>query len=110
MSSHHHRYSKRELQGSMHVDYVMSVSDLGLVPGTNRWEVLRAFLNRGEGRAERLVEGPRRFSDSPEHSRPAEYWRDLRLPGTARRVLPAQLWRAGRRPRQTSKMHCGYTG
>jgi hypothetical protein len=34
----------------------MSVSDLGLLRGTNRWEVLRAFLNRGEARAERLVE------------------------------------------------------
>ena len=56
MSSHRRRYSKRELLGSLHVDYVMSVSDLGLVPGTNRWEVLRAFLNRGEGRAECLVE------------------------------------------------------
>jgi hypothetical protein len=40
----------------LQVDYVMSVSDLGLAPGTNRWEVLRAFLNRGEARAERLVE------------------------------------------------------
>jgi hypothetical protein len=47
---------KRELLGSLHVDYVMSISDLGLAPGTNRWEVLRAFLNRAEGRAERLVE------------------------------------------------------
>ena len=56
MSSHRRRCSKRELPGSLHVDYVMSASDLGLVPGTNRWEVLRAFLNRGEGRAERLVE------------------------------------------------------
>src|SRR5215813_3548561 len=56
MSSHRRRYSKRELLFSLHVDYVMSVSDLGLVPGTNRWEVPRAFLNRGEARAERLVE------------------------------------------------------
>jgi hypothetical protein len=56
MSSHRRGYSKRELLGSLHVDYVMSVSDLGLVPGTNRWEVLRAFLKRGEGHAERLVE------------------------------------------------------
>ena len=56
MSSHRRRYSKRELLGSLHVDYVMSVSDLGLIPGTNRWEVLRAFLTRGEGRAERVVE------------------------------------------------------
>ena len=61
MSSHRHRYSKRELPGSLHVDYVMSVSDLGLIPGTNRWEVLRAFLNRGEGRAERLVEAREGF-------------------------------------------------
>jgi len=56
MSSHRRRYSKRELLGSLHVDYIMSVSDLGLQPGTNRWDVLRAFLKRGEARAERLVE------------------------------------------------------
>jgi hypothetical protein len=56
MSLHRRRYSKRELLGSLHVDYVMSVSDLGLAPDTNRWEVLRAFLNRGEARADRLVE------------------------------------------------------
>jgi hypothetical protein len=56
MSSHRRRYAKGELLGSLHVDYVMSVSDLGLAQGTNRWEVLRAFLNRGEGRAESLVE------------------------------------------------------
>ena len=34
----------------------MSISNLRLRLETNRWEVLRAFLNRGEGRAERLVE------------------------------------------------------
>jgi len=56
MSSHRRRYSKRELMGSLHVDYIMSVSDLGLLPNTNRWDVLRAFLKRGEARAERLVE------------------------------------------------------
>lgn len=56
MSSYRRRYSKRELLGSLHVDYIMSVSDLDLHPGTNRWEVLRAFLKRGEARAERLVE------------------------------------------------------
>ena len=56
MSSRHRRYSKRELLGSLHVDYIMSISDLGLLPNTNRWEVLRAFLKRGEARAERLVE------------------------------------------------------
>jgi len=56
MSSHRRRYSKRELMGSLHVDYIMSVSDLGLLPDTNRWDVLRAFLKRGEARAERLVE------------------------------------------------------
>ena len=54
--SHRRRYSKRELLGSLHVDYIMSVSDLGLQPDTNRWDVLRAFLKRGEARAERLVE------------------------------------------------------
>ena len=39
----------------------MSLSDLGLRPGTNRWEVLRVFLNRGEARAERLVEDKDNF-------------------------------------------------
>lgn len=56
MSNRHRRYSKRELLGSLHVDYVMSVTDLGLAPKANRWEVLRAFLDVGEARAERLVE------------------------------------------------------
>ena len=56
MSSHRRRYSKRELLGNLHVDYIMSVTDLGLAHGTNRWDVLRAFLDRGEARAERLVE------------------------------------------------------
>lgn len=56
MSHRHRRYSKRELLGSLHVDYVLSVTDLGLAPGTNRWDVLRAFLAVGEARAERLVE------------------------------------------------------
>ena len=56
MSNRYRRYSKRELLGSLHVDYVMSVTDLGLAPKTNRWDVLRAFLDVGEARAERLVE------------------------------------------------------
>jgi hypothetical protein len=56
MSHRFRRYSKRELLGSLHVDCILSVFDLGLAPGTNRWEVLRAFLDRGEARAERLVE------------------------------------------------------
>jgi hypothetical protein len=56
MSHHFRRYSKRELLGSLQVHCILSVSDLGLAPGTNRWEVLRAFLDRGEARAERLVE------------------------------------------------------
>ena len=56
MSHRHRRYSKRELLGSLHVDYVMSVTDLGLAAGSNRWDVLRAFLAVGEARAERLVE------------------------------------------------------
>jgi hypothetical protein len=54
--SRRHRYSKRELLGSLHVDYVMSVKNLGLPSGSNRWDVLRAFLAVGEARAERLVE------------------------------------------------------
>ena len=56
MSRRHRRYSKRELLGSLHVDYIMSVTDLGLAARTNRWDVLRAFLAAGEARAERLVE------------------------------------------------------
>ncbi|HKR27986.1 MAG TPA: hypothetical protein VJT08_09230 [Terriglobales bacterium] len=56
MSHCHRRYSKRELLGSLHVDYIMSVADLGLAARTNRWDVLRAFLAAGEARAERLVE------------------------------------------------------
>ena len=56
MSNRYRRYSKRELLGSLHVDYVMSVTDLGLAPKANRWDVLRAFLKVGEARAERLVE------------------------------------------------------
>src|ERR1700758_2714534 len=55
-SARDRRYSKRELLGNLHVDYVMSVTDLGLVAGSNRWDVLRAFLAVGEARAERLVE------------------------------------------------------
>jgi hypothetical protein len=54
--SRRRRYSKRELLGSLHVDYVMSVKNLGLTSGSNRWDVLRAFLAVGEARAERLVE------------------------------------------------------
>jgi hypothetical protein len=50
------RFSKCELLGSLHVDYLMSVADLGLTPIANRWQVLAAFLARGEARAERLVE------------------------------------------------------
>ena len=68
MSNRYRRYSKRELLGSLHVDYVMSVTDLGLAPKANRWDVLRAFLDVGEARAERLVEEDRRFSIAPECS------------------------------------------
>jgi hypothetical protein len=56
MSNRNRRCSKRELLGSLQVDYVMSVTDLGLTPKANRWAVLRAFLDVGEARAERLVE------------------------------------------------------
>jgi hypothetical protein len=56
MPNRYRRYSKRELLGSLHVDYVMSVTDLGLTPKANRWDVLRAFLKCGNARAERLVE------------------------------------------------------
>jgi hypothetical protein len=61
MSHRHRRYSKRELLGSLHVDYVMSITDLGLAAGSNRWDVLRAFLAVGEARAERLVEDENGF-------------------------------------------------
>jgi hypothetical protein len=47
MSNRYRRYSKRELLGSLYVDYVMSVTDLGLTPKANRWDVLRAFLDVG---------------------------------------------------------------
>jgi hypothetical protein len=56
MSHRHRRYSKRELLGSLYVDFVMSVTDLGLSPEANRWDALRAFLAVGEARAESLVE------------------------------------------------------
>lgn len=36
MSRRHRRYSKRELLGSLHVDYLMSVTDLGLAARTDR--------------------------------------------------------------------------
>jgi hypothetical protein len=64
MSHRFRRYSKRELLGSLHLDCIQSVSDLGLAPGANRWEVLRAFLDRGEARAEGLVERSGRLSAS----------------------------------------------
>jgi hypothetical protein len=51
------RYSKRELLSSLHMDCILSVLDLGLAPGTNRWELLRAFLHRGEARAEKTGRG-----------------------------------------------------
>ncbi len=48
MSNRNRRYSKRELLGSLYVDYVMSVPDLGLSPDTGRWVILREFLRIGE--------------------------------------------------------------
>jgi hypothetical protein len=58
MSNRNRRYSKRELLGSLYVDYVMSVQDLGVAPNSSRWEILREFLRIGEARAERLIEEP----------------------------------------------------
>jgi hypothetical protein len=58
MSNRNRRYSKRELLGSLYVDHVMSVQDLGLSPDSSRWEILREFLRIGEARAERLIEEP----------------------------------------------------
>jgi hypothetical protein len=58
MSNRNRRYSKRELLGSLYVDYVMSVQDIGLSPDSSRWEILREFLRIGEARAERLIEEP----------------------------------------------------
>lgn len=51
------RYSKRELLGQLHVDYLFSADKLaGVTPVSTRWEILGAFLKAGEARAERLVE------------------------------------------------------
>jgi hypothetical protein len=51
------RYSKRELLGQLHVDYLFSAEKLaGIMPESTRWEILGAFLKAGEARAERLVE------------------------------------------------------
>ena len=51
------RYSKRELLGQLHVDYLFSADKLaGITPQSTRWEILGAFLKAGEARAERLVE------------------------------------------------------
>jgi hypothetical protein len=61
MSNRNRRYSKRELLGSLYVDYVMSVQDLGVRPNSSRWEILSAFLRTGEARAERLIEEPGGF-------------------------------------------------
>jgi len=58
MSNCNRRYSKRELLGSLYVDYVMSVQDLGVAPNSSRWEILREFLRIGEARAERLIDEP----------------------------------------------------
>ena len=58
MSNRNRRYSKRELLGSLYVDYVMSVQDLGVAHNSSRWEILREFLRIGEARAERLIEEP----------------------------------------------------
>ena len=91
MSNRYHRYSKRELLGSLHVDYVMSVTDLGLTPKTNRWDVLRAFLNVGEARAERLVEETGGFPRAPECSGAPQHRSDLRLRRAAPSLLLASL-------------------
>jgi hypothetical protein len=61
MSNRNRRYSKRELLGSLYVDYAMSVQDLGLSSDSSRWEILREFLRIGEARAERLIEEPGGF-------------------------------------------------
>jgi hypothetical protein len=51
------RYSKRELLGQIHVDYLFSADKLaGVTPESTRWGILGAFLKAGEARAERLVE------------------------------------------------------
>ena len=48
MSDRDRRYSKRELLGDLHVDYGLSVTDLGLAARSNRWDVLRAFLRQNQ--------------------------------------------------------------
>lgn len=51
------RFSKRELLGQLRVEYLFSVHDLpGITSSSSRWEVLGAFLQAGEARAERLIE------------------------------------------------------
>jgi hypothetical protein len=51
------RYSKRELLGQLHVDYLFTTAELpGVNASSSRWEVLAAFLKAGDARAERLIE------------------------------------------------------
>ena len=51
------RYSKRELLGQLRVEYLFSVHELpGITSSSSRWEILGAFLQAGEARAERLIE------------------------------------------------------
>ncbi len=51
------RFSKRELLGQLRVEYLFSVHELpGITSSSSRWEVLGAFLQAGEARAERLIE------------------------------------------------------
>ena len=51
------RYSKREVLGQLRVEYLFSVHELpGVNAASSRWEILGAFLQAGEGRAERLIE------------------------------------------------------
>jgi hypothetical protein len=51
------RYSKRELLGRLRVDYLFSNETLpGISATSSRWEVLAAFLQAGNVRAERWIE------------------------------------------------------
>jgi len=51
------RYSKRELLGKLRVHYLFSADELpGIGEHSSRWEVVSAFLQLGEARAERLIE------------------------------------------------------
>ena len=51
------RHSKREILGQLRVEYLFAADELqGVSSSSTRWEVLAAFLEAGDGCAERLIE------------------------------------------------------